>query len=346
MEHVDDIAIHGPDGKLVLEQCKSALKSNPLADGSVELWKTFATWASLCQGFQINAENTTFRLFVCTSNPPGALVTELHTAKSDQEVVAVLKKLAQRVTANNAHTASSIKISELISHDDALIQQIVSNFELVVASDPLDDIRKTLRATIPAERIDDFAHAALGMVSAKIAALIRDEKTPIIDCDNFIRSFQAYVQKHNWIGVLSPSIEPPSPEIAGRVVHTGPRFVQQLQAVEVDQDVLMRAAADFLQSEADRTHWAAEGIIVEESIIELDDQLERAFQLHRSEIADTLSSLPDANRGRTLYNRCSRHQEHVGGRPVPSYFVPGSYNILANDLRVGWHPNFEAMFEE
>jgi hypothetical protein len=346
MEYVDDIAIHGPDGTLILEQCKSALKSNPIADGSVELWKTFATWATLCSESGVDPKTTTFRLYVCTSNEPGALAVQLHEAKSDQQAADVLDKIAGRVTPKNAQTASSEKITQLTSYDGALIRKIICNFELIVGTDPLDGIRTTLRATIPDDHIDDFANAALGRVSDQVAALIRDGETPIIDSNSFVQSFQAYVRKYNWIGVLPPSIEPPTVEIVDGIVRAAPRFVQQLKAIEVEHEVLLRAAADFMQSEADRTHWAAEGVIVEESISELDDHLERSYSLHRSEVADTQSHLSEAGRGRTLYNRCSRVPGALEGRQVPTYFVPGSYNILANDLRVGWHPEFELMFED
>jgi len=42
LEFIEDTAIHRLDGTMVLEQSKSALSGNPLADGSVELWKCFA----------------------------------------------------------------------------------------------------------------------------------------------------------------------------------------------------------------------------------------------------------------------------------------------------------------
>ena len=346
LEYVDDIAIHEPDGTLVLEQCKSAVKSNPLSDSSVELWKTFATWASLCHNSGINPKTTIFRLYVCTSLDPGILAIELHETKSEQQATNLLGKISGRVSAKNSHTAASEKITELTSYDIEMVSQIFCNFELVIATDPLDGIRKTLGATIPNEHVDHFAHAALGMVSGHVAELIRMGQVPIIDSESFVQKFQTYVRKYNWIGVLPPSIEQPSKEIADGLVKAAPRFVQQLKAIDVEQEVLLRAAADFIQSDADRTHWAEEGIIVKESISELDDHLERSYSLHQSEIADTQSHLSEAARGRTLYSRCSRSPGVLEGRQVPSYFVPGSYNILANGLRVGWHPNYKLMFEE
>src|SRR5207248_2880391 len=39
LEHLADVAIHRPDGSAVLQQCKSALKQNPIADWTPDLWK-------------------------------------------------------------------------------------------------------------------------------------------------------------------------------------------------------------------------------------------------------------------------------------------------------------------
>lgn len=44
LEHLDDVAVHYADGSLMLEQTKSALKSNPLADWSEGFWKAVANW--------------------------------------------------------------------------------------------------------------------------------------------------------------------------------------------------------------------------------------------------------------------------------------------------------------
>ncbi|MFX8895388.1 hypothetical protein ABTM96_19850, partial [Acinetobacter baumannii] len=47
LEHLDDVSVHYSDGTIYLEQTKSALSHNPLADAAVDLWKTFANWVGL-----------------------------------------------------------------------------------------------------------------------------------------------------------------------------------------------------------------------------------------------------------------------------------------------------------
>lgn len=42
LEHRDDVAVHYPDGSVLLEQCKSGPRQNPVPDRTADLWKTFA----------------------------------------------------------------------------------------------------------------------------------------------------------------------------------------------------------------------------------------------------------------------------------------------------------------
>ena len=41
LEFKDDVAVHHADGKLLLEQTKSALRQNPVSDWAGDLWKAF-----------------------------------------------------------------------------------------------------------------------------------------------------------------------------------------------------------------------------------------------------------------------------------------------------------------
>ena len=61
IEHLDDVAIHQPDGSILLEQTKSALKQNPLSDWAPDLWKAIANWLG---GEPITLPETSFQIYV------------------------------------------------------------------------------------------------------------------------------------------------------------------------------------------------------------------------------------------------------------------------------------------
>jgi hypothetical protein len=55
-----------------------------------------------------------------------------------------------------------------------------------------------------------------------------------------------------------------------------------------------------------------------------------------------------AREGRNLYNRVVINGEHIAIRPsFPNpYVMRGSFHMLANTLKIGWHPQFEERLTE
>jgi hypothetical protein len=47
-----------------------------------------------------------------------------------------------------------------------------------------------------------------------------------------------------------------------------------------------------------------------------------------------------------VYHRCAQLQAPLEGRAVPNHFVHGSFNALADTMRLGWHPDYEALLNE
>jgi len=343
LEYVDDIAIHWPDGRLLLEQSKSALSGNPLSDGSSELWKAFANWANLCAEESVDPATTTFRLYVCPVKEAGIALL-MHEAKTDADAQALLTKIAKKVTLKNQLKGCNPKITEFLAAGEDLCKAIIRNFEIVTEADPLEPIKAMLRLAIPAESLDSFCDAAIGAAKSRVEALIRRRSTPALDAEAFRSEFRAFVRKHSILGLLVPTTEQPSSSEVTTLLQAAPVFVRQLLSIGLPQEYLVRAVSDFLRTDADRINWAADGRIVEDSLTEFNDSLERHFVITRDEIEDIHSARDEETRGRQIYRKCIGHQAPLEGRDVPAHFIPGSFNMLADAIRVGWHPNYTKLF--
>ena len=85
LEVLDDVAVHYADGKLLLEQCKSALSHNALSDWSEDLWKTLANWLAMLASGKVDAAKTSLQLYV-TPRRVGKLSSAMHDAADQQAV--------------------------------------------------------------------------------------------------------------------------------------------------------------------------------------------------------------------------------------------------------------------
>jgi hypothetical protein len=344
LEYVEDIAVHYPDGSCVLEQVKSALSANPVADKSLDLWKAFANWGALCAASTIDPAKTAFRIYVAPEKT-ASLVSEMHAATTIAAAKPILEKIKKEQSSRKAPTAANLKIDEFLAGGDGICLRIIANFCLLSEPDPLESVRVYLRALLPETVIDDFAKAAIGRAKETVDELIRGGAPPVIAASEFRKLFRAFVMKHNLAGILISTTPPPSGVAVETLLKGAPIFVRQLEAIQADRDLVVSAVSDYLRSSSDKVDWAEKGLILEESLNDLDDGLKRHYQLTRDEIEDLHPSVPAPVRGRTVYRQCMRLQLPLEGRSVPSHFVPGSYQSLADAMMVGWHPEYKKLFD-
>ncbi|WP_155930605.1 ABC-three component system protein [Mesorhizobium sp. L2C084A000] len=343
LEYLDDIAVHRSDGTLLLEQDKSALTGNPAADRCEELWKAFANWADLCSSDSIDAAETDFQLYV-TPAKTGALVSQLHSAVTSATASDALAKIKKLVDPNKLEIGCTPHVIRFLNAGDDICRVIIQRFRLVTEINPVESVREYVRAGVPPDAVDDLTSAAVGMARDRVDKLIREGQPPIVSATKFRRLFQTFSQRSNLTNMLPSKAPEPSEGAIVAVVATAPTFVRQLQAINASDDMLVTAVSDYLRSTADKVHWADEGLIIEDSLNDLDVQLIRQHKMVRDEIEDTQASVDEPGRGRALYRRCAATTLPLEGRTLPSHFIAGAFNDLADLRRVGWHPSYQTLF--
>jgi hypothetical protein len=223
---------------------------------------------------------------------------------------------------------------------------IIQRFQLVTDSDPVESVRAYVRAGVPAEAQDDLTAAAIGMARDRIDRLIRAKQPPVMSATNFRRQFQTFARRSDLTNLLSSKAPTPSDGAIEALVNTAPTFVRQLQVINASSDLMVTAVSDYLRTTTDKVLWADEGVIVEESLDELDAQLVRQHKILRDEVEDTLASSDEPARGRALYRKCAATELPLDGQALPGHFVAGAYNCLADARRLGWHPSYQTLFPE
>jgi len=345
LEYVDDVAVHRSNGTLLLEQSKSALSGNPAADRAEDLWKTFANWADLCAEKTIEAATTEFCLYV-TPLKTGALVGELHSATDAGAVAVVLAKIKKLVDPKKPDIGCSPQVSRFLKAGDPICSLIIRRFRLITEADPVEAVREFVRPGVPAEAQEGMTVAVIGMARDRIDKLIRDLKTPILSAAVFRRQFQTFARRSNLTNLLVSKAPKPSDTEVTALVNQAPTFVRQLQAVDASQDLMVIAVSDFLRTTTDKVIWADEGVIIDESLDDLDEQLIRQHAIIRDEVEDTLSHRDEPTRGRTVYRRCADTKLPLDGQVLPGHFIAGAYNCLADLRQLGWHPSYQTRFPQ
>lgn len=235
LEHLDDVAVHYADGSVMLEQTKSALKSNPLGDWSEDFWKAVANWIDALSADKIPS-GSKFHLYV---TPPhqGELAQAMSDASTPAEAAAFVVLVKSKCAKLKKPKACEPYLQTFLGAPADRQAAVVTQFKLLSAdANPLDPLREILRKTVAPELIDLLCESAIGMAKERADALIRTGTPGILDADAFRANFARFIQKTNIPGLLSSFAPVPADGEVAALLSTRPVFIRLLEIIEVSED--------------------------------------------------------------------------------------------------------------
>ncbi|MHB1629234.1 MAG: ABC-three component system protein, partial [Bacilli bacterium] len=87
-------------------------------------------------------------------------------------------------------------------------------------------------------------------------------------------------------------------------------------------------------------------IIDEDVAVDFERRLFQFWSTQRKRIAITEKQLGENEKGQLLLLDCKSRNETIRNMTPPSSTIPGTYHALADELTLGWHPNWERLFSK
>jgi hypothetical protein len=353
LEVLDDVAEQTKDRSVKLVQSKSALKSNPVADRAVSLWKTLSNWLALAQGDFVDPYKTRFELYV--SRPlSDKFINAFHNSDTIEKARAAIKIAREELwgVAPGYSIRAELPVSlsryvnPVLECDEEVILPIILNLKFRSGSgSPQADIESAIRrGPVSEAKVFDIADKLCGWVKRQADKQMEQGFPAFIARDDFHREYVAYVRSVDRDLILKSMARKPSD--AEKHERLPDLFVQQLGLIELSYDDKLQAISEFLRASWDRANWSKTGDVHEDSFHELNDQLYRTWKNHRNATEIEASSKPDVERGKLLHSRCMLHGAKVQGMAPPSHFVPGCFHSLANEMTIGWHPYYRDLLQK
>lgn len=350
VEYLDDVAT-ADTGKVTVEQTKSGLAHNPVADRSVELWKTLHNWVEAIRGGALLTD-TKFILYVAQPHT-GSVIQRIHRVTNDADAAAVAATLRDEFWGPGPDRAYRSRLpSGLASHVNAVLAsttdvlvRLFANLTLEQGSgSPNDDLRPALKQkAISESALESVLQQVLGWAKRTIEKLIEKHQPAVLTLNDFHTQLIAAAKAHDRASTV---LAPTPAEITRETVDAHLRertYVRQLQVVASQESALERAVNDFLRASASRTAWSEQGDVMEPSFQDFQDALERAWDGQRTRVEIERRTETEEARGQLLHAACMGLLVRLQGMDVPAYFVPGSFHAMADSLHVGWHPRYRAV---
>ncbi|GLR67837.1 hypothetical protein GCM10010909_25180 [Acidocella aquatica] len=354
IERLDDVSFETDGTALELLQAKHHInRVAALTDKSVDLWKTLRVWSEAAAKDPTLPARTRLALVTTGSAPDGSAASKMRPAvaypvgkaRAPKEAAILLEAVAEaggNQELKEAYAAflalgPAMRVSLLSSIEVLDDQPLVNDLGEAIEND-LRMVAPRGQVTIARERLEGWwwprvCKALMASPAEAISVLEIEAKLDDIR-DGLKRGTLVADQEH---------VDPTVDEIAD---YEWRPFVRQLKVVGVGGSRIEYAKRDYYRAFTQRSKWVREHLVFDGEIakyeLTLIEEWQPRFQQMRDKIGDGKSTeAARCQAGQDLYSWVEADARFPFRTVNQRFLTVGSYHILANDLRVGWHPDYE-----
>ena len=354
IELIDDVAIVDETGDIVYrEQDKSSIQEagQPYKDRSKDLWNTLKIWIDAAKNGSLSPDSTKL---VCVSNKKlndNALIHKISFAETAEQIevaLTLLKSAAQK-------PPTTLKsITEDVLKEEDVLKKIIPQITL------LDDNNLQNRNEVIAHELnlnDNIKENVItdlrGWLQESVLLQLDAGNAPVISKVDFNNRLQRAIQKESDDRITMMAKRFVKSKIRKEEIDEAidKPFVKQLELLgHYDkQNIIIDAIDDFLCSETERVRLVLKGDLQKDELEAIDDlSRERWKEVFRRKMTGYNVSMGADEMGRIAYeifdNTVHGYLAKIRGFETEPYFTKGSFHKLADELEIGWHPEWQKHF--
>ncbi|MEC4027437.1 ABC-three component system protein [Myroides odoratimimus] len=352
IECLDDIDITDVN-TTNLYQTKLHIKSKAnLTDSSVDFWKTIRIWSQYISDGTIDINQTVLNL-ITTENIPTTSI--LHKLKekiiNDVELLDIIKKLDEiAISSTSESTKKGREEYQKLSIENkrSLIERIRIFDNSVNISDIDAKIKKELIHSCYRNHLDAFLEILDGWwLSKAIKNLTGDiDSIKAEELEIRISSIRDSFQADNLPNHFNEQMDISDEDVNNL---KDKNLLKQLEliSIKINSRTVKRAISDFRRAFEQRSKWLRLQLLNPEE----EEEYDKRLRDHWKNIFDLMSDEADGKGedeliklGKEFYltqfaNNCP--QIKIREKFNEDYLTRGSYQILSDEKKIGWHPNFD-----
>lgn len=351
IETLDDVSFEvagQPDA--VLQTKHSLNKTANLTDLSSEVWKTLRIWlVGLTSG---EVPSKTARFLIATADvPAGSACAALGIEEAGRDVAEAAKRLKHAATTS---TNGELKdaFDAYLALDEAAREALLARVYVVPSQPNAAAIEAHLQSELYhvslhhqalsvqmlegwwfKRTLHELVHPGGGILRAEIDAQITEIqeslKADSLPIDGELDSLMVALDQ--------------LPEFSNHP------FYKQVELVGGSQVRIRNAITSYLQAFRQRSLWTRNDLLFDTDLQKYDQRLHTEWELQFAQACDELGVNPSeesmARAGRAILKWAEdAHVPIRSGLNIP-WVCRGSLHMLADDIRLGWHPDFRTRLQ-
>lgn len=344
IEKFDDLSL-SEKGKIKnLSQLKHR-KSGSLTDSSSDLWKTLRVWAETYKAGNIDLDTVQLTIITTANAPKNSIASLLMSeGRNPEEARTRLDKIAE--TSNSDTLEKAFQSYQKLSPEEKLdlLKQVViySNSSDIV--DVKKDILNELKHVTRRKYLKPFLERLEGWWNEEILEhLYNDASEPIkyptleAKLDDLREQFLSENLPIDYRTFMPSAIT--QKDAKNRT------FVKQLELICLSQPRIFSAIRDYYRAYHQVSRWRRESLLNLNEFEDYRERLREEWERHFDEMNETLGKTPDKeskiSAGKKLYRWAEfEANDCIRTNCTEPYVSRGTYQMLAEEKDVGWHPDF------
>ena len=347
IEKFDDVAFEDDDISKCLIQAKHSIKPKALDDKSVDLWKSLKVWMDQLEAGTITYSETKFVLITTASANDESAAARLRAGASAEDRKLALQALRDAAVSSENQTTQKARDAFLALSDEqamTLLRQIEVMDQHSNLADVMSEIEGEIVIAAPSN--PELAASYLeGWWLNVVGKCLVEEASATIPLQHIL--MKALEISKSVSGDTLPIDEPGKLGVKEYSDDDEDQlFVRQMRVVGIPDRIVQRGVEDYYRASAQRSKWARENLLLDEELGRYDSSLEDRWA--RQFDAETLTAAPttDSEKEACGQKIClwASQQSLPLRNVVETWITSGSYHGLSDRLKIGWHPDFQAIF--
>lgn len=346
IETYDDVAFDDGGSPKERIQTKHTRTAKTLSDYAVEFWKTFGIWLDVVKDRPEELGRTKLILVSTAKVAEGSGLSFLRPEGRGRNIDKALPPLL-KVAKDAKNEALADVFAAFENTESALRSALLDMIVVLDASPNIVDvhgqIRHLLRHAVTEQQMDAFLERLEGWwftVAILALAGVVKASIPVSIIDAKVQELREQFGPDKL--PVDYAFDDPSEELVA-VLDSRP-FVEQLRLVRVGPRRIRAAITEYFRAFRQRSRWTREQLLMDGELLKFNKRLADAWNKRFGKAEELLGKGATEDElvkaGVEVYDWACDQNYPLRGVSEP-FWTQGSFQMLANRKKVGWHPEFD-----
>lgn len=348
LETLDDVTFETSSGdpEELLQTKHHRNREAVLTDSSLDLWKSLRIWF---EGYaaKIIPPGTTLYLITTGEAPEGSIASYMRS--NDRNVDSALKRL-EAIARTSKNKSNVPAFAAFLNASPADRRKLMEDIVIIDSAPSITDLDGELKAEVFWATDRQYHDAFLERVEGwwlrrsleQLASSKGEDRILAIEIDEQMSELRDQFKRDSL--PIDEDLLIFDLDETTRIAHASSEFVLQLEVVVAGKRRIAAAVRDYYRAFEQRSRWLRNELLLIGDIAQYEHRLIEEWELVFDAANDELSENPTEETKQKAGRKVLEWAEHtslpIRPRVIEPFVSRGSLHMLADDLRLGWHPEF------